>query len=260
MTFRHRAQFGALAALTLAAAPIIAAPPTPIVTLTAPATWADVDTSAVKGRPARLAWSDDRATLYLQTVEGETQQTLKFHHYLVHKGGKPVGIDVQPKSVAAYWKWKSAKTFVGDLSLRIDVDSRTEVLDNLNGVGANKSVYLTDSPIGLTGQALTLAKQSGGKRVVNRLLFKGHVIGEFVDELIVPGYTFSWSPEELRLIVYRAQSGRLTIMDDGGMTETIAETKDVLLPAWSDDGAAIAYVERGRGSRFSIRVVEIEGR
>ena len=260
MTLRHRAQLAQFAALTLAAAQVIAAPPKPIVNLTTPATWADLDTSAVKGRPARLAWSDDRATLYLQTVEGETQQTLRFHHYLVRKGGKPVAIDAQPKWVEAYWKWKSAKTFVGDLGLRIDVDSRTEVLDNLNGVGANKGVYLTDSPIGLTGQALTLSKQSGGKRVVNRLVLKGHIIGEFVDELIVPGYTFSWSPEELRLIAYRAQSGRLTIMDDTGITETIAETKDVVLPAWSDDGAAIAYVEHVRGSRFSIRVVEVEGR
>ena len=90
MTLRHRAQLAQFAALTLAAAQVIAAPPKPVVTLTTPATWADLDTSAVKGRPARLAWSDDRATLYLQTVEGETQQTLRFHHYLVRKGGKPV--------------------------------------------------------------------------------------------------------------------------------------------------------------------------
>src|SRR5262249_30452755 len=129
-----------------------------------------------------------------------------------------------------------------------------------NGIGADKAVYLSDSPIGVTGQNLTLAKQSGGTRIVKRLLLKGHVVGEFVDELIVPGYTFSWSPEELRLIAYRGQSGRLTIMDDGGRTETVAETKDVLLPAWSDDGAAIAYLERTRGSHFSIRVVEVEGR
>ena len=49
-------------------------------------------------------------------------------------------------------------------------------------------------------------------------------------------------------------------MDDTGKTETIPETKDVLLPAWSDDGAAIAYLERTRGSRFSVRVLEVEGR
>jgi hypothetical protein len=262
MTLRDRAQPGHFVALAvaLAAAPVLAAPPGPIVTLTTPATWVDLDTRAVKGRPARLAWSDDRATLYLQTVEGETQQTLRFHHYLVQNGGKPVALDTQPKWVEAYWKWKSAKTFAWDSSLRIDVDSRKEVLDNLNGIGANKAAYLTDSPIGLTGQELTLSKQSGGTRVVNRLMLKGHVVGEFVDQMIVPGYTFSWSPEELRLIVYRAQSGRLTIMDDTGRTEAVAETKDVLLPAWSDDGAAIAYLEHTHGSHFLVRVVEVEGR
>jgi hypothetical protein len=178
----------------------------------------------------------------------------------VQKGSKPAAVDEQPKWVQAYWKWKSAKTFAGDPRLRIDVDSRKEVLDNLNGIAANKAIYLTDSPIGLTGQNLTLSKQSGATRVVNRLMLKGQVVGEFVDEMIVPGYTFSWSPEELRLIVYRAQSGRLTIMDDSGRTETVAETKDVLLPAWSDDGAAIAYLERTQGSHFSVRVVELEGR
>ncbi len=259
MTRRLRAQLWQVAVLTLAAAPVSGAPPKPIVARTTPSTWADLEMKAVKGRPARLAWSDDRATLYLQTVEGETQQTLRFHHYLVQKGGKPVAVDVQPKWVETYWKWKSAKTFAGDLGLRIDVETRTEILDNLNGIAANKAIYLSDSPIGVSGQDLMRSKQSGGTRVVNRLMLKGHVIGEFVDELIVPGYTFSWSPEELRLIVYRAQSGRLTIMDDSGRTETVAETKDVLLPAWSDDGAVIAYLERVHGSHFSIRVIEVDG-
>lgn len=258
MILKPCARVGQVAALAFAVAPVIAAQSRPIAALTAPTTWADIDPHVVRGRPARLAWSDDGATLYLQTVEGATQQTLRLHHYLVRKGGKPTAIETQPEWVDAYWQWKSAKTFVGDLGLRIDVDSSSEVLDNLNGIGANKGVYLTDSPIGVTGEALMLSKQSGGRRTVNRLMLKGHIIGEFVDELIVPGYTFSWSPEELRLIVFRAQSGRLTVMDDSGRTETMLATKDVVLPAWSDDGAAIAYLERIRGSRFSIRVIEVD--
>jgi hypothetical protein len=48
-------------------------------------------------------------------------------------------------------------------------------------------------------------------------------------------------------------------MDDEGRTESIDDTKDVLLPAWSDDGAAIAYLQQSRG-RFSVRVVEVVGR
>lgn len=266
---RHRA-LGRLARLLGAAglaglgslappSPARAEPPKPIVTLTSPAVWADIDAKAIKGRPARLAWSDDRSTLYLQTVEGDTPESLAFHHYLMHKGGTLAAIAEQPAWVAPYWKWKSAKSLAGDPQLTIVVDTQKKVLDNLNGTAANKAVYLTDSPIGITGQALTLARQSGGEQIVNRLLLKGHVIGEFLDQMIVPGYTFSWSPEELRLIAYRSQAGRLTIMDDEGRTESIDDTKDVLLPAWSDDGAAIAYLQQSRG-RFSVRVVEVVGR
>jgi hypothetical protein len=235
-------------------------PPKAIVTLMPPAAWAEIDARAVKGRPSRLAWSDDRAILYLQTVEGETRETLRFHHYLVRKGVAPASVDSQPPWVEPYWKWKSAKNLAGDAGLTIDVETRRELLDNLNGIGANKGVYLSDSPNGISGRDLLVAKQSGGTRLVSRLLLKGHIIGEFVDQMIMPGYTFSWSPEDLRLIAYRASSGRLTIMDDEGRTETIAEAKDVLLPAWSDDGAAIAYLEHMGGARYSLRVVEVSGR
>jgi len=235
-------------------------PPKPVVTLTPPEAWAEIDASTLKGRPARLAWSDDRAILYLQTVEGDTRETLRFHHYVVRKGLAPVATDVQPGWAEAYWKWKSAKSLAGDPRLTIAVDTRRELLDNLNGIAANRSVYLPDSLTGISGQDLVIAKQSGGTQLVNRLMLNGQIIGEFVDQLIVPGYTFSWSPEDLRLIAYRALSGRLTIMDDEGSMETISGTKDVLLPAWSDDGAAIAYLERIHTTRYSLRVVEVAGR
>jgi hypothetical protein len=251
----------AIAGLTSSAMPshVLADPPRPLVTLTAPAVWADISAKEIKGRPARLAWSDDRSTLYLRTVEGATRESLVYHHYLVRKGKAPTPIDTQPEWVESYWNWKSAKNLSGDQSLSIEVDSHKEVLDNLNGTTANKAVYLTDAPNGLTGQQLMLSKQSGGMHVVNRLHLRGQVIGEFIDENIVPGYTFSWSPDDMRLIAFRSQSGRLTIMNDEGRTEPIADTEDVLLPAWSDDGAAIAYLQRAHG-RFSLRVLEVEGR
>ena len=157
------------------------------------------------------------------------------------------------------WKWKSAKSLGGDPQLTIAVDTTRELFENMNGTSANKDAYLTDSPIGVTGQALMLAKQPGQTITVNRMRLKGQIIGEFVDELIVPGYTFTWSPEDMRKIAFRARSGRMTIMDDEGRTTVVADTADVLLPAWSDDGAAIAYFERSK-RRFSVRVVEVMGR
>jgi hypothetical protein len=232
----------------------------PIAVLTAPVVWAEIDTDRLKGRPAQLAWSDDRSELYLEVVEGDSRTTLKFHHYLVRKGEAPKAVDGRPKWAEAYWKWKSAKSFFGDPSLTIQIDTQQRILDNLNGTAANKTVYLTDSPNGVSGQALLMAEQTGGTQVVNMLRLHGQVIGEFKNEMIVPGYTFSWAPEELRLIAYRSSSGRLAIMNDSGRTEASAVTRDVLLPAWSDDGAAIAYLERLKGKKFALQVVEIEQR
>ncbi len=227
----------------------------PLLALGEPAAWARLETSKLHGRPSRLAWSDDRSQLYLQTVEGTTAADLKYHHYIVRKGAPQLAVDSQPKWVDEYWKWKSAKAFFGDRSVTIDVDTEHRLFENLNGTAANKTAYLSDTP--LTGTQLTLSREPGESQIVNRLLLKGEVIGEFVDELIVPGYTFSWSPETLRMIAFRAPRGKLTIMDFDGRTQTIPSTTDVVLPAWSDDGAAIAYIDRTSRRSLTVAVVEI---
>jgi hypothetical protein len=226
-----------------------------LLNLAQPVQWTNLDTGDLKGRPARLAWSEDRSELYLQVVEGETAGSLKFRHYIIERGKPPRGIDTQPKWVEPYWKWKSAKSFFGDPLMAITVDVQKKMLDNLNGTAANKAVYLDPY---VSGQALLLSKQSGGTEVVNRLLLKNKVIGEFVDEQIVPGYTFSWSPEELRLIAFRSQNRRLTVMNGEGETQDVSTTVDVLLPAWSDDGQEIAYLERTGRKTFALMVVSLQ--
>jgi hypothetical protein len=226
-----------------------------IVSLTDPVAWAQIDTAALKGRPARLAWSDDRSELYLQVVQGSTTEDLTFRHYIIRKDSRPRPIDKMPKWVEEYWKWKSAKVFFGDPLFTIEVETTRQILDNLNGTSTNKTPYLSDTP--LTGNQLTLARQPGETQITNRLMLNGVSIGEFVDELIVPGYTFSWSPEELRLIAFRANAGRLSIMNEKGRIQTIRRTNNVILPAWSDDGAAIAYLERTDRRTFTLYVVEI---
>ena len=226
-----------------------------LLNLAQPVQWTNLDTGDLKGRPARLAWSEDRSELYLQLVEGETADRLKFRHYIIERGKPPRAIDTEPKWVAPYWKWKSAKSFFGDPLMTITVDVQKKMLDNLNGTAANKAVYLAPY---VSGQALLLSTQSGGAEIVNRLLLKNKVIGEFVDEQIVPGYTFSWSPEELRLIAFRSQNGRLMVMNGEGETQDVSTTADVLLPAWSDDGQEIAYLERTGRKTFALMVVSLQ--
>src|SRR5437667_3513757 len=147
-----------------------------IVPLGDPIVWAQIDAARLKGRPARLAWSDDRSELYLQMVDGATAADLKFRHYIVRKGSPPAAIERAPKWVDEYWKWKSAKSFFGDPQLTIAVDTERQLQDNLNGTGATKTAYLSDTP--LPGTQLTLARQPGETRFITRLLLKGAIVGE----------------------------------------------------------------------------------
>lgn len=226
-----------------------------LLNLTQPVQWTRIDTGELKGRPARLAWSEDRSELYIQTVEGDRADNLKWHHYLIQNGKPPKATSTEPKWVPPYWKWKSAKSFFGDPLMTITVDVQQTVLDNLNGTAANKAVYLDPN---VSGEAMLLSKQSGGTKVTSRLMLKNKIIGQFVDELVVPGYTFSWSPQELGLIAYRSTQGRLVIMNAEGETQDVPATSDVILPAWSDDGQEIAYLERTGRKTFALMVVALK--
>jgi hypothetical protein len=235
--------------LAFAAAAVIARDATGVRTFGAPVVWAELDAGALKGRPAQLAWSDDDSALYLQVVEGTQAERLTYRHYLVRKNQRPAPLDREPVWAQAYWKWKSARTFFGDPFMTIDVDTTQQLLDDPRD---RNSAYLESGKI---APGTLQSKTASGKRVTNRLLFKGHIIGEFVDEQIFPGYTFSWSPEPLQLIAFRSPAGRLTIMNRDNETETIGDAKDVWLPAWSESGDSIAYLERTGGKKFVLKVV-----
>ena len=232
-----------------ACAIVTSAAPTPLVRFSRPSTWTTIDVDKVKGRPAQLAWSDDEAELYLQVVQGVTVESLKVRHYLLKTNAEPTPIDRQPNWAQAYWKWKSAKSFFGDSLLTIAVETTRAVVDEPRD---RNTAYLNSE----RKAPATLESKAGTVRTVNRLLLRGHVIGEFVDEAIFPGYTFSWSPASLGMIVFRSPGGgRLTIMNAEGETQTIEDGKDISLPAWSESGNAIAYLEPVGRQKFALKVM-----
>jgi len=237
--------------LVVAAACVIvasAAPPQ-LVRFSEASTWTMIDVDKVKGRPAQLAWSDDETELYLQVVQGVTVESLKVRHYLLKANAEPAPIDREPTWAQAYWKWKSAKSFFGDPLLTITVDTTRAVVDEPRD---RNTAYLNSE----RKAPATLQSKTGTVRTVNRLLLRGHVIGEFVDEGIFPGYTFSWSPESLGMIVFRSPGGgHLTIMNTEGEMQTIGEGNDISLPAWSESGNAIAYLEPAGRKKFAVKVM-----
>jgi hypothetical protein len=223
----------------------------PLVRLGAPEVWAHLDVDRLKGRPAQLAWSDDEDALYLQTVEGTTASSLKIHHYLLVKEREPAPLERMPLWAQAYWKWKSAKHYFGDPLTTIEVDRRRETIEAIRD---RNTAYLNSDAY---APATLESKATDGWRVVNRLLFKGQILGEFVDEEIFPGYTFSWSPESLAFIAFRARNGHLTIMNLEGETQAVDGEKDIWLPAWSPSGQRLAYLDRDGRKRFVLKVIPI---
>lgn len=223
----------------------------PLLRLGQPDVWAHLDVDRLKGRPAQLAWSDDEDALYLQTVEGTTADSLKIHHYLLVKDREPAPLERMPPWAQTYWKWKSAKRYFGDPLTTIDIDRRRETIAAIRD---RNTAYLNSEAY---APATLESKATDGSQVVNRLLFKGQIIGEFVDEEIFPGYTFSWSPESLGFIAFRARNGRLTIMNLQGETQIVDSTKDIWLPAWSPSGQLLAYLDRDGRKRFVLKVIPI---
>lgn len=219
--------------------------------------WSEVDAADLKGRPARLAWSPDGAQLYLRTVEGSSAASLKLHHYLVARGGQPTAIDAEPAWAEPYWAWKSSKNFFGDTRASIQIERKSEMVANLNAPADGKAAYLGD---GRTDRNLpsTMSAKAGTSKVTSRLMLMDQIVGEFVDEQIVPGYTFSWSPRPLRRIAYRSTQGRLSIMTLDGSVETVEGAHDVVLPAWSSDGASLAYIDLSNRKRIAVRIVTME--
>jgi hypothetical protein len=70
------------------------------------------------------------------------------------------------------------------------------------------------------------------------------------------GEIWSWSPPELNRVAYVDGKGDLWVADADGRSPRRIARGDFTLPAWSDDGRAIAVAER-KGTRWEISVIHL---
>lgn len=225
-----------------------------LLSVSAPATIVDLDLGRLKGAPSRLAWSEDGHELYVQTAEADGRSP-KLRHYLVRVGSAaPVPIDAEPAWAATYWTWKSTKTAPGDPSVSIQVDFRKQAEKVQNQSLREKAAGTASG--NTSGNALAREFESYST-TTNTLHLKGQILGEWINTPIVPGETFSWSPQDLHMIAFANRKGRLVVMDREGRTQEIEGPKDVVLPAWSADGGRIAYLERTGKKRCELNVVRV---
>ena len=203
-----------------------------------------------KGNPSQLTWSPDSTTLCVQTLEGNSPP-LKARFYLI-----PVqehafrGADVAPEWASAYWQFKSARNPPGQPELQIEV----EQLHKSAGVPTQS---LSDkAKLGMRDNAVAAQNEAGN--VVFVLKLKGEVVGEYVNQPLVPGMTFGWSPATLHAMAYAKPDGHLSLLDLNAAPTELAGTKDAILPAWSPDGNQIVYLQKKGRHDYDVMSISIK--
>jgi hypothetical protein len=246
----------ALLAISLIAAGV----PTdaPSITFSEPVRIVEVDTGKLKGDLFRLAWSSDARQMYLQTIERDKAGALKeAHHYvLALDGTAPKRVDQEPEWAAAYWARKSAQAAPARPTFRIVVEDRQQRLTSTATPRGGDLARGAPDGSGGTGDLSAAAQSQMAHYYTLRL--KGEVIGEFINEVAVPGLTFGWGPEASGLIAFANQDGRLVVMDEQGRKQQVPASKAAVLPAWTDDGTRLAYFERAGKKTAILKVVEVK--
>lgn len=220
----------------------------------------EIDTGKLKGQPVRLSWSPDERQLYIQLVERQRTLTSVTHALVTLSDRSIKKVDSEPGWSVKYWAWKSAQAAPGAPSVRITVDSRQELVRS-TAAPRGGDLARGDPGGGVAGTSTEDAVSAGNQTQMATkytLRLKGEVLGEWVNEPVIPGLTFGWAPASVGLIAFRSLAERLVLMDLAGEKQEVAGAKDVLLPCWSDAGSKIAYLERGGRKKFSVMVTDVK--
>ena len=251
----------------LAAALALTGPADAAVSLTSPQAIVEVDTGKLKGDPGMLAWSPDGTELYLEMVDRDRRGAVTAaRHFLISIAGKSLKpIDQQPPWATSYWAWKAGQSSPASPAFKIAVDERNEVKrataavgDLAKGGGGSSGRGIP----GTTAEEAVAAQASTQVLHIYVLKVGSETIGEWTNEPVMVGVNFGWAPKPLRLIAYTkrdsdTRDGPLQILDEGGRKQTLAGPKSASLPAWSDDGSRMAWLERKDRKKFDVIVATV---
>jgi hypothetical protein len=196
-----------------------------ILSITAP----DID----GGILSEITW--DNGAILIQGVVANPDGSLSARYVVIPaKGTTLTKLRAQTDPSIVYWERKSKRL-------------------SPTGVGSISSANDSKMPmygIGGLEQRMGNAHSMGGmqQRVVVRL---GKLVLHERENGVTPydGEVWSWSPAELNRIAYVDGSGDLWVASADGRDARRLLKGDFTLPAWSDDGKAIAIAEKKDGGR-----------
>ncbi len=210
-----------------------------------PTAVAELDLGKLKGDLQQICWAPDGKQIYIQTADSGSVVSAA--------GGAVAGLDVAPAWAAAYWNMKSYKSAPGIDALAIQVNTGRKKDD----AGLPKEgVYDADGGgvrLGATNPTMTQNISMG----VVQLRLLEETVGEFVNTKPVPGLTFGWGPENSGAIAFVDHDGRVTLMDQRKQKAMAAGTKDATLPAWSMDGAQLAWAQKTARKKYALMIAPV---
>lgn len=217
----------------------------------------ELDLGQMKGELRQLAWSDDDSELYVQTAEGGSPSPT-LHHYVVSaSGGSPTKVDAAPSWAVAFWDIKSGQSAPGVASLP---GSTPLVIEARKKTEKDAGMSRTSRDGGFDAGQLSAANDTSTTSSVLEFRLLDETIGEMSAAQPVPGMTFGWAPAGTGAIVYADHNGRLLLLDQHKHKQTIAGVKDATLPAWSSDGARLAWVQKSGRRKYTLMTAAIAAR
>ena len=189
---------------------------------------------------SEITW--DNGALLLQGVVASPDGSLSARYVVVPaKGTTLARLKEQTDSSMAYWQKKakrSSPTGLGEIS---------------TGSDSKMPMYGISSLANRMGDAADMGGMQ--QKTVVRL---GKLVLHERESGVPPydGEVWSWSPAELNRIAYVDGKGDLWVASADGRNARRLLKGDFTLPAWSDDGKAIAVAEKKDGGRrWDISVV-----
>ena len=213
------------------------------ITVSQPTLVCEVDMNQLKGELRRLSWSPDGRNLHLQTADG----TVKHDYIVTVLDGVISRAFGEPEWAAEYWAMKVDLAAPGLPALRIDVQQynrRTRPTPFTSNAAGGAYTPDTKNPVDAIESEVTL-----------RLL--GEELGNWINDVPLAGETYGWGPAGSATIAFVGRGGRLTLMDQERRRKVIVTAKGVAWPAWSNDGAHVAYLQQTGKKKYRLMTAAV---
>ncbi len=222
-----------------------------------PATLRDLGKADARGVATRMAWSADGAWIYVRMSTFDRWSNETVRHLLVETQGKRIqDLGDEPSWLPRYWNTKSALASPTVPSWRIKIDTREGQVRTTN-VPREGNIGQHGDPTAGLDETVRKAANSSQKVSFEDYVLNGRVVASAINDHVAPGRTFAWAPPPLALVAFVDAKWRLMLMNQAGATREVKGAKKPSLPAWSEDGRRLAFVQATTLSNCVVKVVDV---